>query len=135
MAKEYWQEHGDLCVPTRYKTADGYALNEWVRSQREKRTAGTLTQEQIDRLDAIGMDWLSPMARFWETRFELCRAYYEEHGNLDMPAAYVTDDRVQLGLWLWRIRSGKVKLSASGENGNQIERLESIGFRWHKDRR
>ncbi len=131
-AKEYWQKHGDLCVPTRYKTADGYALDEWVRSQREKRTAGSLTQEQIDRLDAIGMDWLSPMARFWETRFELCRAYYEEHGNLDMPAAYVTDDGVQLGLWLWRIRSGKVKLKTSGENGNQIERLESIGIRFGK---
>ncbi len=132
LAKEYWQEHGDLCIPTKYKTADGYALDEWVRSQREKRAAGTLTQEQIDRLDAIGMDWLSPMARFWETRFELCRTYYEEHGNLDMPRTYVTDDGVQLGLWLWRIRSGKVGLSTSGENGNQIERLESIGFRYRK---
>lgn len=103
-----------------------------MRSQREKKAAGTLTQEQIERLDAIGMDWLSPQARLWEIRFELCRAYYEEHGNLDMPTTYVTDDGMQLGLWLWRIKKGKIKLSTSGENGNQIKRLESIGIRWRK---
>ena len=132
LAEEYWKEHGDLCVPTKYKAPNGYALDEWVRSQREKKAAGTLTQEQIERLDAIGMDWLSPQARLWETRFEICRAYYEEHGNLDMPTTYVTDDGMQLGLWLWRIKKGKIKLSTSGENGNQIKRLESIGIRWRK---
>ena len=130
LAEEYWKEHGDLCVPTKYKAPNGYALDEWVRSQREKKAAGTLTQEQIERLDAIGMDWLSPQARLWETRFEICRAYYEEHGNLDMPTTYVTDDGMQLGLWLWRIKKGKIKLSTSGENGNQIKRLESIGIQW-----
>ena len=132
LAEEYWKKHGDLCVPTKYKAPNGYALDEWVRSQREKKAAGTLTQEQIERLDAIGMDWLSPQARLWEIRFELCRAYYEEHGNLDMPTTYVTDDGMQLGLWLWRIKTGKIKLSTSGENGNQIKRLETIGIRWRK---
>ncbi len=107
LAEEYWKEHGDLRVPTKYKAPNGYALDEWVRSQREKKAAGTLTQEQIDRLDAIGMDWLSPQARLWETRFEICRAYYEEHGNLDMPTTYVTDNGMQLGLWLWRIKKEK----------------------------
>ena len=130
LAEEYWKEHGDLRVPAKYKAPNGYALDEWVRSQREKKAAGALTQEQIERLDAIGMDWLSPQARLWETRFEICRAYYEEHGNLDMPTTYVTDDGMQLGLWLWRIKKGKIKLSTSGENGNQIKRLESIGIQW-----
>ena len=135
LAEEYWKEHGDLHVPTQYKAPNGYALDEWVRSQREKKTAGTLTQEQTERLDAIGMDWLSPQARLWETRFEICRAYYEEHGNLDMPTTYVTDDGMQLGLWLWRIKKGKIKLSTSGENGNQIKRLESIGIQWRENKR
>ena len=134
LAEEYWKEHGDLHVPTKYKAPNGYALDEWVRSQREKKAAGTLTQEQIERLDAIGMDWLSPQARLWETRFEICRAYYEEHGNLDMPTTYVTDDGMQLGLWLWRIKKGKIKLSTSGENGNQIKRLESIGIQWRENK-
>ena len=89
-----------------------------------------MTHDQIVRLEAIGMDWLSPSARTWETRFEACRKYYEENGDLSMPATYVTHDGVRLGQWLWRIRSGKSKVISSGENGNQIARLESIGIRW-----
>lgn len=132
LAEEYWKEHGNLCIPTKYKTPNGYALDEWIRSQREKKADGTLTKEQIGRLEAIGMDWMSPSARLWEKRFEICRAYYEKHGNLDMPTTYVTGDGVQIGLWLWRIKKGKTKLSTSGENGNQIERLENIGIKWIK---
>ena len=35
-----------------------------------------------------------------------------------------------IGLQLWRIKSGKGKLKTNGENGNQAERLESIGLKW-----
>lgn len=58
LAKEYRVAHGDLHVPARYKAENGYALGEWLRSQREKKAAGTLTQEQIERLDAIGIQWV-----------------------------------------------------------------------------
>ena len=130
LASAYWKAHGNLQIPAKYKTEDGCALGEWLRSQREKKRAGALTQEQVDRLDAIEMDWLSPPARAWETCFEACRAYYQEHGDLDMPVSYVDGQGLQLGQWLWRIRSGKVKLRTEGENGNQLARLESLGVRW-----
>lgn len=130
LAKAYREEYGNLHVPAGYKTANGYALDEWIQNQRKKKLSGALTHDQIVRLEAIGMDWLSPSARTWETRFEACRKYYEENGDLSMPATYVTHDGVRLGRWLWRIRSGKSKVSSSGENGNQIARLESIGIRW-----
>lgn len=130
LAKAYREEYGNLHVPAGYKTANGYALDEWIRNQRKKKLSGALTHDQIVRLESIGMDWLSPSARTWETRFEACRKYYEENGDLSMPATYVTHDGVRLGQWLWRIRSGKSKVSSSGENGNQIARLESLGIRW-----
>lgn len=130
LAKAYWGEHGNLRIPTKYKTKNGFALDEWVRTQREKRASGSLSQDQIARLDAIGMDWLSPSARLWETRFEACKSYFEENGDLNMPTTYITRDGFHLGLWLWRIKSGKVKLKTNGENGNQAERLESIGIQW-----
>ena len=50
-----------------------------------------------------------------------------------MPTSYVSDDGFRLGLWLWRVRTGKTKLKTTGENGNQIARLESIGFVWSTD--
>ena len=79
------------------------------------------------------MDWLSNQAREWETHFESCRRYYEKYGNLNMTTSFVSEDGFQLGLWLWRIRTGKMKLKTTGENGNQIARLESIGIVWRED--
>ena len=133
LAADYSREHGHLKIPNRYKTADGYSLGEWIRSQREKKRDGTLEKDKEERLNAIGMDWLSNQAREWETHFESCRRYYEKYGNLNMTTSYVSDDGFQLGLWLWRIRTGKMKLKTTGENGNQIARLESIGIVWRED--
>ena len=113
---------------------DGVWLGKWLRTQREKYRAGLLPQEQINELNEIGMDWLSAPARAWETHFEACRAYYEAHGNLDLPLSYVDEQGLRLGHWLNRIRSGKAKLRTDGENGNQIARLESIGLRVEPDK-
>lgn len=132
LAVAYRKKHGHLRVSNRYKTEDGYSLGEWIRSQRDKKREGTLEKEKEKRLDEIGMDWLSPQAREWETHFEYCKKYFEEHGNLNICTSYVSEDGFQLGLWLWRIRTGKAKLKATGENGNQIARLESIGIVWSK---
>lgn len=133
LAADYSREHGHLKIPNRYKTADGYSLGEWIRSQREKKRDGTLEKDKEERLNAIGMDWLSNQAREWETHFESCRKYYEKYGNLNMTTSFVSEDGFQLGLWLWRIRTGKMKLKTTGENGNQIARLESIGIVWRED--
>lgn len=133
LAADYSREHGHLKIPNKYKTAGGYSLGEWIRSQREKKRDGTLEKDKEERLNAIGMDWLSSQAREWETHFESCRKYYEKHGNLNMTTSYISEDGFQLGLWLWRIRTGKKKLKTSGENGNQIARFESIGIVWRED--
>lgn len=133
LAKEYLIAHGDLQIPQKYKTADGYSLGEWIAFQRELKQKGKLEQTKIDRLNSIGMDWLTPMARLWENHFDSCRRYYKEHGNLRIPISYVEDDGFQLGMWLWRVRTGKYQLKTSGENGNQIERLNSIGMVWKED--
>lgn len=34
----------------------------------------------------------------WQHRYELVQKYLEEHGNLNIPATYETDD----GIWLGR---------------------------------
>lgn len=48
-AKQYFKEHGDLRVPTKYKAPNGYALDEWVRSQREKK-AGRISKSRHERI-------------------------------------------------------------------------------------
>lgn len=133
LAVEYSKEHGNLQMRKNYKTAEGYNLGEWIAEQREMYRKGKLDADKAEKLDAIGMDWLSPGARLWETHFESCKKYYAEHGSLNIPVHYIDQNGFRLGLWLWRVRTGKLKLCTSGENGNQIARLEEIGFVWRED--
>lgn len=77
-------------MPNRYKTADVFSLGEWIRSQREKKRDGTLAKDKEERLNAIGMDWLSNQAREWKTHIESCRKYYEKYGNLNMSTFLLT---------------------------------------------
>ena len=61
-AKRYFEAHGDLRVPVNYVSPEGYALGEWVKRQRYTRqnpekSCGALTEERMERLDAIGMIW------------------------------------------------------------------------------
>ena len=115
LAAEYSKEHGNLQVGQKYKTADGYGLGGWVSSQRKLYAEGKLDIDKIQKLNAIGMDWMSPPARAWETHFESCKRYYEKYGNLTVPLYYTEPDGFQLGMWLWRVRTGKVKLRTSGK--------------------
>ena len=131
-AKLYFETHGNLAVPTDYVGSDGKKLGVWVVAQRRYYAKGKLRKEQIDRLSAVGMDWMSPSARAWETHFESCRRYYEKYGSLNVPLYYTEPDGFRLGMWIWRMRTGKTELRTDGENGNQLERLESVGFSGRK---
>ena len=61
-AKRYFEAHGDLRGPVNYVSPEGYALGKWVKRQRYTRqnpekSCGALTEERMERLDAIGMIW------------------------------------------------------------------------------
>ena len=129
-AEIYFNEHGNLNAPAGYKTADGYSLKEWLRTQRNNRTKGTLSNDKIERLNKIGIDWLSPAARNWETYFSACEKYYMTYGNLEIGTTYTDENGLCIGRWLKKQRKNKAKLKINGENGNQIKRLESIGIAW-----
>ena len=61
-AKRYFEAHGDLRAPVNYVSPEGYALGKWVKRRRYTRlnpekSCGALTEERMERLDAIGMIW------------------------------------------------------------------------------
>ena len=53
----YKKEHGDVVVPSNYKTSDGFGLGWWVRSQRIAEKLGRLGQDKRHRLDQVGFVW------------------------------------------------------------------------------
>lgn len=137
-AEAYYREHGDLKVPKRYLTAEGLPLGSWLATQRKVKRglcSGRLTQEQIDRLDKIGMIWENRQELSWERGFAEAKAYYEVHGNLDVPARYETEEGFRLGEWLMNQRSLRGGLNQRKRlSPERIARLDEIGMIWcHAD--
>ena len=61
IARQHYLTHGDLSVPVGYVTPDGVALGKWLNEQRRIRAGkirGSLPEERVRALDAIGMSWL-----------------------------------------------------------------------------
>ncbi len=133
-AKRYYEDNGDLNVPFNYKTPEGYSLGTWIFTQRQvhsKKRNGILTPEQIEKLESIGMVWDNRYDTVWNSRFQAAKVYYEEHGDLFVPASYVTDDGMKLGVWISNLRayrkSGARKNALTPE---RIKKLDEIGMVW-----
>ena len=69
-AAAFYRANGHLDIPRRYRTEANLPLGNWIMTQRTVRRgtkSGILTEEQIKKLDAIGMIWESPHEMRWET--------------------------------------------------------------------
>ena len=56
--RAYVDEQGTARVPDGHRTADGYGLGQWVRTQRGAYTGGDMDSERITRLEALdGWVW------------------------------------------------------------------------------
>ena len=131
-ASTYYAEHGNLKVPLRYKTPGGLSLGDWVQTQRqtrkEKRTFGTLTQQQIERLNSIGMVWETRSETAWARGLEAARRYRQQYGDLQVPSAYKDADGFALGNW---IRNTRSRFGSGGLKESQIRELDALGMVWN----
>ena len=140
LAKAYYEYYGNLDIPVKFKTANGYeydkngvALGNWISFQRKN--FGNLTEEKINLLNKIGMRWdkIDKMPQ-WMGKYNLAKAYYEHYGNLEISARFKTingydydENGVALGTWIGAQRQDFDKLTEE-----QINLLNKIGMRWEK---
>lgn len=139
-AECYYREHGNLDVPAGHVTEDGIKLGKWMTTLRHARRENSdvrtkLTPERIVMLDAIGMLWEKPTAQTktvrvsreeqWETRLKCVKAYQKEHGNLEIPAKYKTDDGFWLGRW-WYLQRKMLRDEPGKLKPGQIAKLEEV---------
>jgi superfamily II DNA or RNA helicase len=142
-AKSYYEEHGHLNVPLKYRTDDGIDLGQWIYKHRkalqhpEKSAPIRLTDERRSRLDAIGMIWDTPTRAdiSWSKHFTAAKEYYERHGHLNMTNNYKTGDGVTLGYWLSRMRGIYLNKAPGKISTEQIEQLTAIGMVWQNKRK
>jgi len=127
-ALDYYRIHGDLEVP-HGTTWNGVKLGLWLSELRK--ADRKLTDEQIKRLDAIGMRWKSKADLAWERGYEEAKKYSEEHGAADASFHYVTSDGYKLGVFLSKCREKYAKGTLSQD---KIDMLNEIGMVWNKSR-
>lgn len=137
-AANYYQKYGSLKMPSDYITEDGVCLGTWIQNLRQhaknpQMAGAALTGTQIQRLNAIGMEWNTSYEKIWAEKYALARKYYENHGDLNVPAGYC-EDGVKLGKWLCTIRLKRKNPASSGVrlDEERIRELDAIGMVWEK---
>lgn len=131
-ALRYFNEHGNLSVPREYISPSGIRLGAWLGQinrtyDGRQKGAAPLTQDQITRLEAIGMVWGNRKEGQWQKAYVQAERYYQCHGDLNIPLDHVAPDGTNLGKWITIQRSSR-------KNGNmpkqRIEQLDKIAMDW-----
>ena len=132
-AKNYFETCGNLLVPLDYLTESGCRLGRWIAAQRAAGKPGNkngkknLSKERIRKLDAIGMCWENADERAWNRSLEAAKRYRAEHGNLDVPTEYATQEGIGLGRWL---RNAREKYREGSLSEERIRDLELLDVHW-----
>ena len=128
-AETYFKVHGDMKVPRGY-IQNGIILYNWLAEQRQihrgNRKGRSLTEEKIQKLDLLNMKWRSSVESGWDRGLSQAKEYFAEHGNLDVPASYVSTSGYRLGVWLSRCRTKYLKGKMSAEHMSELENLNMV---------
>ena len=133
LAQKYYKYHGNLSVPQRFKTTNGYEYDEsgfnlgsWIYTQRQFKKKGTLIQEREEKLVAIGMIYDAFEVQ-WDKMYNLAQKYYEYHGNLSISADFKTingyeynENGFNLGSWISHQRAFKKNGMLSQEREKKL---------------
>ena len=134
-AKQYYEQYGNLEIPAKYRTPEGYTLGIWLQTQKQVYAGykgGNLTDDQIKKLEQIGIIWESRKQRNWEKNYQAACAFFREHGHLKIPASYVTEDGIQLGIWISNLRAWRKNgLRTAVFSEWHIKKLDEIGMIWN----
>ena len=155
IVKNYYINHGNLDVPTTFKTKDGIQFDEeglniynWLSQQRKaikgSKNVRKLNKQQIDLLNEINMPWVSvnKSEEKWMRFYNLAKEYYQYHHNLDIEGKFITvngyeyDEKGEkLGRWI-RTQREKYKQRQKEDKkqitDEQINLLTQIGMIWQK---
>ena len=135
LAKIYYEHYGDLLIPRKFRTLNGYEYSEdgvnlgfWIGTQ--KSNYDKFSEERKKMFEKIGFIKNSYDSK-WQKVYELAKAYFIHYNNLYIDINFKTvngyefdEDGVSLGIWIANQR----KLI---EHGSERERLlTNIGMIW-----
>ena len=122
----YWKKNNSTNVPKDYE--DDPQLGRWVNHQRiyYKKNDSAMTDEKIERLEAIGFVWDAQEA-LWQEMYSRLVQYWKLKNSTIVPQRY--EDDPELGWWVTNQRT-LYKKNDSRMTPERIEKLEAIAFVW-----
>ncbi len=116
------------------------SIIEWVRTQRRRKSNGTISQSEIELLETLpGWGWdppsvalpgvgeLKPVSKAWLKNYEALKDYAQQHGTSSI-AVNVLVNELNLGKWVSHQRN---HFKFGGMDPRQIELLEQLpGWKW-----
>ena len=93
-----------------------------------------LSQDQIGRLEKIGIYWGNRNDRQWNEVYGAAKRYFEANGDLDVPVAYVSPEGYALGKWVRRQQYAYRNPEKSNAilSPQRVALLDAIGMQWEK---
>ncbi len=136
LAKDYYEKHGNLNIPHDYESTIIDSRGEevkiklgiWISGQRENYHKNRLSEDQITKLENIGMSW-DRFDEKWEKGFGYAKKYREEHGDINFIPAEFEYEGFNINRWLHRQRN---RYKAGKLSQDRINRLSSLGLKWSK---
>jgi len=137
----YFEKHGNLKVPPKFKTNNGYEyvedgtinLGSWIVDQRRYVEPES---ERGQKLLQIGMRFerRKKSTLSWEEMYQYACIYFEKHGNLKVPQRFKTnngyeyaeDGTINLGSWIDPQRRSVDPESERGQKLNQIGMIWNV---------
>ena len=153
--RAFRDREGHANVPRNYKTADGLKLGGWLSDQRTryrvrgmseaerraKTKATPLSDEEVARLEALGVVW-DVLVEQWEKNYAALRAFRDREGHANVPRSHKTADGLTLGNWLsdqrkrYQVRgmseAERKAKRVSALSDEEVARFEALGVRWRK---
>ena len=138
LAEKYYEFYGDLEIPQKFKTKNGYDYDEsgyklgvWIANQRKKESPESRRGQELLK---IGMRFAKKRVDLpWDDWYGLATKYYEFHGNLEIPYKFKTKNGYdydefgyKLGVWIGSQRKTETPETPRGQ------RLLKIGMRFAK---
>ena len=130
----YYEHHGNLDVPYRFKTNNGFEydsdgqirLGSWIHNQRKNVSPMSERGQLLLKLKFRFENKRSTLS--WEEMYEYACLYYEHHGNLDVSHRFKTnngfeydsDGQINLGAWIFTQRNS---VSPASERGQLLLKL------------
>lgn len=137
-AEIYYKQNGNLDIPNAYVTENGLTLGMWLLTQRRVyagKITGCLSKEQIQKLEAIGMQWENRNDRKFYQGCTALKEYREQNGNTDVNIRFVTEDGFALGRWVSNLRMAYKEGTLDKTRIEQLQEYDMIWdvreFRWN----